>query len=125
VPATRKRCTKHAPFPKSECGYLNGGKSKAVTNAFPGYRENAEEEENEKVIFIQRNNPQEKCSRQEEYNTYPVNLVAFFQSFSILVHSLVGSGAFCLEPHALHLIQALHSRHSFLRKRIKNRKVRE
>jgi hypothetical protein len=32
--------------PKSECGHLNGEKSKAVTNAFPpGYRENAEEEE--------------------------------------------------------------------------------
>jgi hypothetical protein len=32
--------------PKSECGHLNGGKSKAVTYAFPpGYRENAEEEE--------------------------------------------------------------------------------
>jgi hypothetical protein len=29
-----------------ECGHLNGGKSKAVTYAFPpGYRENAEEEE--------------------------------------------------------------------------------
>jgi hypothetical protein len=48
VPATRKRCTKHAPSPKSECGHLNGGKSKAVTYAFPpGYRENAEEEEEE------------------------------------------------------------------------------
>jgi hypothetical protein len=35
---------KHAPSPKSECGHLNGGKSKAVTYAFPpGYRENAEE----------------------------------------------------------------------------------
>jgi hypothetical protein len=46
VPATRKRCTKHAPSPKSECGHLNGGKSKAITYAFPpGYRENAEEEE--------------------------------------------------------------------------------
>jgi hypothetical protein len=44
VPATRKR-TKHAPSLKSECGHLNGGKSKAVTYAFPpGYRENAEEE---------------------------------------------------------------------------------
>jgi hypothetical protein len=32
----------------SECGHLNGGKSKAVTYAFPpGYRENAEEEEEE------------------------------------------------------------------------------
>jgi hypothetical protein len=32
--------------PKTECGHLNGGKSKAVTYAFPpGYRENAEEEE--------------------------------------------------------------------------------
>jgi hypothetical protein len=32
--------------PKSECGHLNGGKSKEVTYAFPpGYRENAEEEE--------------------------------------------------------------------------------
>jgi hypothetical protein len=42
VPATRKYCTKHAPSPKSECGHLNGGKSKAVTYAFPpGYRENA------------------------------------------------------------------------------------
>jgi hypothetical protein len=31
---------------KTECGHLNGGKSKAVTYAFPpGYRENAEEEE--------------------------------------------------------------------------------
>jgi hypothetical protein len=48
VPATRKRCTKHAPSPKSECGHLNGGKSKAVAYAFPpGYRENAEEEEEE------------------------------------------------------------------------------
>jgi hypothetical protein len=48
VPATRKRCTKHAPSPKSECGHLNGRKSKAVTYAFPpGYRENAEEEEEE------------------------------------------------------------------------------
>jgi hypothetical protein len=46
VPATRKRCTKHAPSSKTECGHLNGGKSKAVTYAFPpGYRENAEEEE--------------------------------------------------------------------------------
>jgi hypothetical protein len=46
VPATRKRCTKHAPSPKSECGHLNGGKWKAVTYAFPPrYRENAEEEE--------------------------------------------------------------------------------
>jgi hypothetical protein len=46
VPATRKRCTKHAPSSKTECGHINGGKSKAVTYAFPpGYRENAEEEE--------------------------------------------------------------------------------
>jgi hypothetical protein len=30
VPATRKRCTKHAPSPKSECDHLNGGKSKVV-----------------------------------------------------------------------------------------------
>jgi hypothetical protein len=50
VPATRERCTKHAPSPKSECGHLNGGKWKAVTYAFPpGYRENAEEEEDEDV----------------------------------------------------------------------------
>jgi hypothetical protein len=48
VPATRKCCIKHAPSPKSECGHLNGGKSKAVTYAFPpGYRENAEEEKEE------------------------------------------------------------------------------
>jgi hypothetical protein len=48
VPATRKRCTKHAPSPKSECGHLNGGKSKAAIYSFPlGYRENAEEEEEE------------------------------------------------------------------------------
>jgi hypothetical protein len=46
VPATRKHCTKHAPSSKTECGHLNGGKSKAVTYAFPpGYRENVEEEE--------------------------------------------------------------------------------
>jgi hypothetical protein len=52
VPATRKHCTKHAPSPKSECGHLNGGKSKAVTCAFPpGYRENAEEEE-ENIVCI-------------------------------------------------------------------------
>jgi hypothetical protein len=45
VPATRKCCTKHAPSPKTECGHLNGGKSKAVIYAFPpGYRENAEED---------------------------------------------------------------------------------
>jgi hypothetical protein len=36
-------------FPEVECGHLNGGKSKAVKYAFPpGYRENAEEEEEEK-----------------------------------------------------------------------------
>jgi hypothetical protein len=40
----------HVLSPKSECGHLNGGKSKAVTYAFPpGYRENAEEEEEEDV----------------------------------------------------------------------------
>jgi hypothetical protein len=51
VPATRKRCTKHTPSSKTECGHLNGGKSKAVTYAFPpGYRENAEEEEDFKMI---------------------------------------------------------------------------
>jgi hypothetical protein len=33
-----------------ECGHLNGGKSKAVTYAFPpGYRENAEEEEEQRM----------------------------------------------------------------------------
>jgi hypothetical protein len=54
VPATRKRCTKHAPSPESECGHLNGGKSKAVTYAFPpGYRKNAEEEDyNKSSVFI-------------------------------------------------------------------------
>jgi hypothetical protein len=36
----------HLASSKTECGHLNGGKSKAVTYAFPpGYRENAEEEE--------------------------------------------------------------------------------
>jgi hypothetical protein len=59
VPATRKRCTKHAPSSKTECGHLNGGKSKAVKYAFPpGYRENAEEEEEEvpqqKKIMLRR-----------------------------------------------------------------------
>jgi hypothetical protein len=48
VQATRKRCNKHAPSSKTECNHLNGGKSKAVTYAFPpGYKENAEEEEEE------------------------------------------------------------------------------
>jgi hypothetical protein len=37
---------------KTECGHLNGGKSKAVTYAFPpGYRENAEEEEEEEEFI--------------------------------------------------------------------------
>jgi hypothetical protein len=50
VAATRKLCTKHAPSSKTECGHLNGGKSKAVTYAFPpGYRENAEEEEDYRI----------------------------------------------------------------------------
>jgi hypothetical protein len=53
VPATRKRCTKHAPSPKSECGHLNGGKLKAVTYTFsPGYRENAEEEEEADISLL-------------------------------------------------------------------------
>jgi hypothetical protein len=56
VPATRKHCTKHAPSSKTECGNLNGGKSKAVTYAFPpGYRENAEEEEEEDNLFTREN----------------------------------------------------------------------
>jgi hypothetical protein len=38
---------------KTECGHLNGGKSKAVTYAFPpGYRENAEEEEEAKQMAL-------------------------------------------------------------------------
>jgi hypothetical protein len=43
VPAVRRNRWSSS---KTECGHLNGGKSKAVTYAFPpGYRENAEEEE--------------------------------------------------------------------------------
>jgi hypothetical protein len=43
-------------FLKTECGHLNGGKSKAVTYAFPpGYRENTEEEENAYITAKQNN----------------------------------------------------------------------
>jgi hypothetical protein len=78
VPATRKRCTKHAPSPKSECGHLNGGKLKAVTYAFsPGYRENAEEEEEavEEVFVALVIDCDSTCSRQHCHNHHFIIIV--------------------------------------------------
>ena len=46
--------------------------------------------------------------------THSVDFMALFQGFTPLSKPLVGKGRFCLEPHALHLIEVVYSRHSFL-----------
>lgn len=40
---------------------------------------------------------------------HPFNLMAFLKGIPKLAHVLVGECAFCLEPHALHLIEVLYS----------------
>ena len=62
----------------------------------------------------QRNQNKSLHTERGRVATYPVNFMALFESFSILLHSLVGSSRLSLEPHALHLIQTLHCRHPFL-----------
>jgi len=41
--------------------------------------------------------------------------MALLEGFSKLVHGFVGERTLGLEPHALHLVQVLHSGRSFLK----------
>lgn len=41
--------------------------------------------------------------------------MALLQGLSVLVQRLVGQRTFCLEPHALHLVQVIHCRRAFLK----------
>jgi len=47
--------------------------------------------------------------------------MALLQRLSVFVQGLVGQSTFCLEPHALHLIQILYCRCSFLQETTKIR----
>ena len=46
--------------------------------------------------------------------TYSLNLLAFLERLAILAHAVVCTSALCLEPHALHLVEVLHRRHTLL-----------
>lgn len=49
--------------------------------------------------------------------TYPFDFMALFQSVPVPSQALVSGDALCLKPHALHLIQVLHGRRPFLRRK--------
>ena len=81
------------------------------TNTLTVDKENKQQRNQNISLHTERERERER----ERVATYPVNFMALFESFSKLLHSLVGSSRLSLEPHALHLIQTLHCRHPFLR----------
>lgn len=62
---------------------------------------------------VSPNTPRNK-SEPLTIGTHPLNLVALLQSLPKLVHALVGQRTLRLEPHALHFVEVLHCRRSFL-----------
>ena len=46
--------------------------------------------------------------------THPVYFMALFEALSVLLEPLEGERTLGLEPHALHLVEALHRRHPLL-----------
>ena len=53
------------------------------------------------------------CQRWQ-FAQYPIYFVTFLECLAPLAEPLVGSRTLCLEPHALHLIEIVHSRHTLL-----------
>lgn len=49
--------------------------------------------------------------------TYPFDFMALFQSVPVPSQALVSRDALRLKPHALHLIQVLHGRRPFLKRK--------